>query len=69
MNFIAPGWIPVERHANASPEDLRHYLADIPLGRMGVPDDIAAAVSYLTSDAAGFITGERLTINGGHTID
>lgn len=69
VNFIAPGWIPVERHANASPEDLRHYLADIPLGRMGVPDDIAAAVSYLTSDAAGFITGERLTINGGHTID
>ncbi len=69
VNFIAPGWIPVERHADASPEDLRHYLADIPLGRMGVPDDIAAAVSYLASDAAGFITGERLTINGGHTID
>lgn len=69
VNFIAPGWIPVERHADASPGDLRHYLADIPLGRMGVPDDIATAVSYLASDAAGFITGERLTINGGHTID
>ena len=36
---------------------------------MGVPHDIAAAVSYLASDTARFITGERLTINGGHTID
>jgi 3-oxoacyl-[acyl-carrier protein] reductase len=36
---------------------------------MGVPDDVAAAVCYLASDAAGFITGERLTVNGGHTID
>jgi 3-oxoacyl-[acyl-carrier protein] reductase len=69
VNFIAPGWIPVERHAGASPEDLDRYLADVPLGRMGVPDDIAAAVCYIASDAAGFITGERVTINGGHTID
>jgi 3-oxoacyl-[acyl-carrier protein] reductase len=63
------GLPPVERHAEASPEELRHYLADIPLGRMGVPDDVAAAVPYLASDAAGFITGERVTINRGHTID
>ncbi|MGA3155564.1 MAG: SDR family oxidoreductase, partial [Streptosporangiaceae bacterium] len=69
VNFIAPGWIPVERHAGASPENRRDYLADVPLGRMGVPEDIAAAVSHLASSAAGFITGERLTINGGHTID
>jgi 3-oxoacyl-[acyl-carrier protein] reductase len=69
VNFVAPGWIPVERHANATPEELRDYLADVPLGRIGVPEDIAAAVCYLASDAAAFITGERLTVNGGHTID
>jgi 3-oxoacyl-[acyl-carrier protein] reductase len=69
VNFVAPGWIPVERHAGASRGDVDRYLADVPLGRMGVPDDVAAAVCYLASDAAGFITGERLTVNGGHTID
>jgi len=69
VNFVAPGWIPVERHADATPEELRDYLADVPLGRIGVPDDIAAAVCYLASDAASFITGERLTVNGGLTID
>ena len=69
VNLVAPGWIPVERHANASADDLRDYLADVPLGRIGKPDDIAAAVSFLASDGAGFVTGERITINGGHTID
>jgi 3-oxoacyl-[acyl-carrier protein] reductase len=69
VNLVAPGWIPVERHANASADDLGDYLADVPLGRIGKPDDIAAAVSFLASDGAGFVTGERITINGGHTID
>jgi 3-oxoacyl-[acyl-carrier protein] reductase len=69
VNLVAPGWIPVERHANASADDLRDYVADVPLGRIGRPEDIAAAVSFLASDSAGFVTGERITINGGHTID
>jgi NAD(P)-dependent dehydrogenase (short-subunit alcohol dehydrogenase family) len=69
VNFVAPGWIPVERHAGASAEELAGYAAEVPMGRLGRPDDIAAAVSFLASDAAGFVTGERLTVNGGHTID
>ena len=69
VNLVAPGWIPVERHTGAAPEELRDYLADVPLGRMGAPDDVAAAVSFLASDAAGFLNGERITVNGGHTID
>jgi 3-oxoacyl-[acyl-carrier protein] reductase len=69
VNYVAPGWIPVERHAGASDADRRAYVADVPLGHFGDPDDIAATVSYLASDAARFITGERITINGGHTID
>lgn len=69
VNFVAPGWIPVERHATASADDLDAYLAEVPLGRWGRPDDVAATVCFLASDAAGFISGERITINGGHTID
>ncbi|GAA2098497.1 SDR family NAD(P)-dependent oxidoreductase [Actinomadura alba] len=69
VNLVAPGWIPVERHAGVATEHLRDYLAEVPLGRMGVPEDVAATVSFLASDAAGFLNGERITVNGGHTID
>lgn len=69
VNLVAPGWIPVERHADASADDLRDYLSGIPLGRLGRAEDVAATVSFVASEAAGFITGERITVNGGHTID
>jgi len=69
INLVAPGWIPVERHADADPADLARYAADVPLRRMGTPDDVAAAVAFLVSDGAAFVTGERITVNGGHTID
>ncbi len=65
VNLVAPGWIPVERHAGADTTD---YLAEVPLGRIGTPEDIAGAVAYLTGDAAGFVTAQRITVNGGHTI-
>ncbi len=65
VNLVAPGWIPVERHAGA---DTSGYRADVPLGRMGTPDDIAGLVGYLASDAAGFVTAQRISVNGGHTI-
>jgi 3-oxoacyl-[acyl-carrier protein] reductase len=69
VNMVAPGWIPVERHADADSADLLRYAAAVPLGRMGTPDDVAAVVAFLASDGASFITGERITVNGGHTID
>ncbi len=68
VNTVAPGWIPVERHAGASPESLAAYTADVPLGRMGRPEDIAAAVAFLASPQAAFVTGERIKVNGGHTL-
>jgi len=68
VNLVAPGWIPVERHADTDPEDLARYLADVPLGRMGTPQDVAGVVSFLASDDAGFVTGQRISVNGGHTI-
>ncbi|GAB2966465.1 SDR family oxidoreductase [Amycolatopsis acidiphila] len=69
VNLVAPGWIPVERHADVSEQDRRDYVAEVPLGRFGTPVEIAAAVCFLASDAASFLTGERITVNGGHTID
>jgi 3-oxoacyl-[acyl-carrier protein] reductase len=69
VNLVAPGWIPVERHGELSDADTRGYVADVPLSRIGTPQDVAAVVAFLASDAAGFVTGERITVNGGHTID
>ncbi|SDD43422.1 SDR family oxidoreductase [Glycomyces harbinensis] len=69
VNLVAPGWIPVERHGELTDADLVGYLTDLPLGRIGVPSDVAAAVAYLASEDAAFITGQRLTVNGGHNMD
>ena len=68
VNLIAPGWIPTERHAGDSQEMKDAYAAGVPMKRMGVPDDIGEAVAFLASDSARFITGQRLSVNGGNTI-
>lgn len=65
VNAVSPGWIPVERHVGA---DTSAYEAQVPLGRMGVPEDVAGAVAYLLSDAASFVTGQTLTVNGGQVL-
>jgi len=68
VNTVAPGFIPVERHAGV-PDDVRQaYLATVPAGRMGTPGDIAHAVSFLASEGAGFITGQRILVDGGRSL-
>ncbi len=68
VNMIAPGWIPVERHDN-DPQDIKDgYLATIPMGRWGVPDDICGAVVFLAGESSSFITGQDMVINGGISI-
>lgn len=69
VNMVAPGWVPVERHGELTEEDLAGYVSEIPVNRIGRPEDVAAAVSYLASEGASFITGQRITVNGGHNMD
>lgn len=68
VNMVSPGWIPVERHAK-DPEDKKEaYRAIIPAGRWGVPDDVGGIVAFLASDAASFISGQNICVNGGLTV-
>ncbi|MDA5093884.1 SDR family oxidoreductase [Aliiroseovarius sp. KMU-50] len=67
VNAIAPG--PIERDYAPRPDDVLNELrADSALGRVGVPQDIAGPTRFLLSDAAGFITGEVLTVSGGYRL-
>jgi 3-oxoacyl-[acyl-carrier protein] reductase len=65
VNAIAPGFIETDMTASL-PDSIREaMLSQIPLGRPGMPDDVAAAVSFLVSDAAAYITGQVLHVSGG----
>ena len=44
------------------------YLASVPVGRMGTPEDVAHAVSFLASEGAGFVTGQRIVVDGGRAL-
>ena len=68
VNTVAPGFIPVERHADVPDQVKQAYLASVPAGRMGTPGDIAHAVSFLASEGAGFITGQRIVVDGGRSL-
>jgi 3-oxoacyl-[acyl-carrier protein] reductase len=67
VNTVAPGWIPVERHEKDLQEEKDAYFRLIPMGRWGVPADVANAVLYFASEEASFVTGQTLCVNGGMT--
>jgi len=68
VNTINPGWIEIERtREELSADDREQVEAMHPLGRIGTPDDVAATVSFLTSDEASFITGASLLVDGGRS--
>lgn len=69
VNTVAPGFIPVERHAGVPAEVRDAYVASVPAGRFGLPADVANAVSFFVSEEAGFVTGQRLVVDGGRALN
>jgi 3-oxoacyl-[acyl-carrier protein] reductase len=65
VNAIAPGAIVVEAWGDLPPDELAKRSETVPLGRLGVPDDIAGAVSWLCSDDAAYVTGQVIAVDGG----
>ena len=69
VNAIAPGYVATELLANVSEEVMKSIVGQIPVGRLGEPDDVARCVAFLAADEASWITGSTLTINGGAFMD
>lgn len=68
VNTIAPGYVDTDMVANVPEEALNNIIAQIPVGRLGKPEEIARCVTFLASEDAGFITGSTITANGGQYI-
>ena len=65
VNCVAPGFIATDMTAVLPEEQQKALSAQIPLGKLGQPSDIAIAVAYLASAGAGYVTGQELAVNGG----
>jgi 3-oxoacyl-[acyl-carrier protein] reductase len=65
VNAVAPGYVETDMTQGLSEELKQKMIANIPLKRIGRPDDVAAAVRFLASEEAGYITGHVLSVNGG----
>jgi NAD(P)-dependent dehydrogenase (short-subunit alcohol dehydrogenase family) len=69
INAVCPGWIqtrPVELRIKENPKTVEAMLAQEPIGRFGLPEEVAGAVVWLSSDAASFITGHSMAVDGGY---
>jgi NAD(P)-dependent dehydrogenase (short-subunit alcohol dehydrogenase family) len=70
VNAVAPGAIETAMNADAyTPDVRRNYEQRIPLGRIGTPADVAGVVCFLASDAARYMTGQELLVDGGLTVN
>lgn len=69
VNLVAPGWIPTERHVDAIEAEKLAYARNVPLGRMGLAEEVGRVVAFLASDASSFITGQKIAVNGGNTLE
>jgi len=68
VNCIAPGYIRTEMVEKVPANVLEQIISNIPMKRLGMPEEIARAVVFLADEDAGFITGETISINGGHNM-
>ncbi len=69
VNVVAPGFIDTDMTRELSEEQRDKLKAQIPVGRIGSPEDIATAVNFLATDSASYITGETIHVNGGMLMD
>lgn len=68
VNCVSPGAIDTKMMASFSDEDIEALCEEIPLGRLGKPEEVAETVSFLASDRAAYITGQIIAVNGGMVI-
>ena len=68
VNAVAPGYIETDMVSNVPNEVLEKIISQIPVKRLGKPEEIARAVNFLASEDSGFITGETMSVNGGHNM-
>src|SRR5262247_2612802 len=70
VNAVSPGVIDTPFHQQFSnAEMMKNYVAAIPLGRVGTPEEVAKVIAFLASEAASYIAGETIEINGGMFMD
>ena len=65
VNAVSPGWIRTDMTADVVEEEWDEALAEIPMGRIGEPEEIASVVAYLSSPESSYVTGQVLHVNGG----
>jgi len=69
VNLVAPGWIPTERHLHSTEAEMHSYTERVPMKHMGTPEDVANTVAFLAGESGRFITGQKISVNGGNTLE
>jgi 3-oxoacyl-[acyl-carrier protein] reductase len=65
VNAVAPGWIRTDMTADTTEEEMAEAMREVPLGRIGEPEEIASVIAYLASPDAAYVTGQVIHVNGG----